>query len=63
MKKKKLRKSIKNATEDEVFIKLDLAKFAYGYTYDIGNYFKVSQALDFSSSVEELNDYISTFRW
>ena len=36
---------------------------AYGYTYDIGNYFKVSQALDFSSSVEELNDYISTFRW
>ena len=43
--------------------KLDLAKFAYGYTYDIGNYFKVSQALDFSSSVEELNDYISTFRW
>ena len=22
--------------------KLELAKFAYGYTYDIGNYFKVS---------------------
>ncbi len=43
--------------------KLDLAKFAYGYTYDIGNYFKVSQAFDFDSSINELNDYISNFRW
>ena len=43
--------------------KLELAKFAYGYTYDIGNYFKVSQAFDFDSSINELNDYISDFRW
>lgn len=43
--------------------KLELAKFAYGYTYDIGNYFKVSQALEFESSVDELNEYIANFRW
>jgi hypothetical protein len=43
--------------------KLTLAKFAYGYTYDYGNYFKVSQALEFESSVEELNEYIEKFRW
>lgn len=43
--------------------KLTLAKFAYGYTYDYGNYFKVSQALDFESSIEELNAYIDAYRW
>ncbi len=43
--------------------KLELAKFAYGYTYDLGNYFKVSQALDYESSVDELNEYIANFRW
>jgi len=43
--------------------KLELAKFAYGYTYDIGNYFKVSQALEFESSVDELNEYIANFGW
>ncbi len=43
--------------------KLELAKFAYGYTYDIGNYFKVSQALEFEFSVDELNEYIANFRW
>ncbi len=42
---------------------LELAKFAYPYTYDIGNYFKVSQAFDFESSVEELNEYIANYRW
>ena len=26
--------------------KLEFAKFAYGYTYDTGNYFKVSQAFE-----------------
>ncbi len=43
--------------------KLELAKFAYGYTYDVGNYFKVSQALEFESSVDELNEYIANFGW
>tara|TARA_B100000809_G_scaffold266539_1_gene329755 strand:+ start:3048 stop:3938 length:891 start_codon:yes stop_codon:yes gene_type:complete len=43
--------------------KLELAKFAYRYTYDIGNYFKVSQALVFESSVDELNEYIANFGW
>jgi len=43
--------------------KLSLAKFAYGYTYDYGNYFKVSQAFDFESSIEELNAYIDSYRW
>ena len=39
--------------------KLEFAKFAYGYTYDTGNYFKVSQAFEWESSTEELNRYIS----
>jgi hypothetical protein len=39
--------------------KLDLAKYAYGYTYDIGNYFKVNDAFTFESSIDELNTYIS----
>ena len=39
--------------------KLELAKYAYGYTYDIGNYFKVNDAFTFESSIDELNTYIS----
>lgn len=38
--------------------KLDFAKYAYGYTYDISNYYKVNDAFDFESSIEELNEYI-----
>ena len=38
--------------------KLEYAKFAYDKTYDIGNYYKLNDAFDFSSSVDELNDYI-----
>lgn len=38
--------------------KLDLAKYAYDHTYDIGNYYKVSDAFTFESSMEELNEYI-----
>ena len=41
--------------------KLELAKFAYPYTYDIGNYFKVGQSLRFESSMEELNEYIVNY--
>jgi len=39
--------------------KLDFAKFAYGHTYDKGNYFKINDAFSFSSSVDELNQYIA----
>jgi hypothetical protein len=41
--------------------KLQFAKFAYQYTYDTGNYFKVSQVFDFESTVDELNEFISGY--
>lgn len=41
--------------------KLDFAKYAYDYTYDTGNYFKVSQAFEWEASTEELNKYISGY--
>lgn len=42
--------------------RLDLAKYAYGYTYDIGNYYQLNDAFNFESSIEELNNYTSGFR-
>ncbi len=42
--------------------RLDLAKYAYGYTFDIGNYYKVNDAFSFSSSIDELNAYITGFQ-
>jgi len=39
--------------------KLEYAKFAYDKTYDIGNYYKLNDAFDFSSSVDELDEYIN----
>lgn len=39
--------------------KLDFAKFAYSRCTDQANYFKVNNVFGFSSSVEELNQYIS----
>ncbi len=39
--------------------RLDLAKYAYGYTFDIGNYYRLNDAFDFESSIEELDAYIS----
>lgn len=42
--------------------RLDFAKYAYGYTYDIGNYFKVNDAFSFESSIDDLNKYISSYR-
>jgi hypothetical protein len=38
--------------------RLDFAKYCYGYTYDIGNYFMVNEAFDFESSIEELDEFI-----
>lgn len=42
--------------------KLDFAKYAYGRTYDIGNYYKVNDAFTFESSIDELNGYINAYR-
>lgn len=39
--------------------KLEYAKFAYDKTYDIGNYYKLNDAFDFESSIDELNEYIN----
>ncbi len=39
--------------------KLDFAKCAYGHTYDVNNYYKVNDAFQFSSSIDDLNAYIS----
>lgn len=38
--------------------KIEFAKFAYGHTYDKGNYFMVNDAFDFDSSVNELNKFL-----
>lgn len=40
--------------------KLELAKFAYKFTYDKGNYYQINDVFTFSSSVEELDEYISS---
>lgn len=42
--------------------RLELAKHAYGYTFDIGNYYKLNDAFTFESSIEELNEYIGAFQ-
>ena len=39
--------------------KLDFAKFAYSRCTDQGNYFKVNDVFGFSSSVDDLNQFIS----
>jgi hypothetical protein len=39
--------------------RLEFAKFAYKYTWDINNYFLLNDAFDFESSIDELNKYIN----
>lgn len=39
--------------------KLEYAKFAYDKTYDISNYYKLNDAFDFESTIEELDAYIN----
>jgi hypothetical protein len=39
--------------------RLEFAKFAYIYTYDIGNYYQLNDAFEFESSIDELNKYIN----
>ena len=40
--------------------RLEIAKYAYGYTFDLGNYYKVNDAFDFELTIEELNEYINS---
>ncbi|MDQ3190279.1 MAG: DUF4476 domain-containing protein [Bacteroidota bacterium] len=42
--------------------RLDLAKYAYGYTFDIGNYYKVNDAFTFESSIDDLNRHIGSYK-
>lgn len=42
--------------------KLEIAKYAYGSTLDVGNYFRINDAFDFESTIEELDEYISGYR-
>ncbi|MBI2966732.1 MAG: DUF4476 domain-containing protein [Bacteroidetes bacterium] len=42
--------------------RLDFAKYAYSYTFDTGNYYKVNDAFSFESSIDELNEYIQAVR-
>lgn len=39
--------------------RLTFAKFAYGHTYDTGNFYKVNDAFTFESSIDDLNNYIN----
>jgi hypothetical protein len=41
--------------------RLAYAKYAYGYTFDLGNYFLVNDAFEFESTIDELNDFIESF--
>lgn len=42
--------------------KLEIAKFAYEYTRDRGSYFLVNDALAYSSSKQELSEYIESYQ-
>lgn len=42
--------------------KLEWAKMAYERTYDIGNYWMLNDAFTFSSSIDELDEYIESRR-
>ena len=39
--------------------RLEFAKFAYAYTYDQKNYYKVNDAFEFESSIDDLNSAIN----
>ena len=42
--------------------RLDFAKEAYGHTFDIGNYYQLNDALQFESSIDDLNKFIGSYR-
>ncbi len=39
--------------------RLDFAKYAYGRTYDLGNYYVVNDAFEYELSIDDLNDFIN----
>lgn len=39
--------------------RLEFAKFAYKYTFDIGNYYQLNDAFTFESSIDELNQFVT----
>ncbi len=39
--------------------RLEFAKYAYNHTYDISNYYKINDAFEFDSSIDDLNKYIN----
>lgn len=39
--------------------RLEFAKYAYPYTFDIGNYYMVNEAFTFEMSIDELNRFLS----
>lgn len=39
--------------------KLEIAKFVYPFTYDQGNYFRVNDAFEFESSIDNLDAFIN----
>ncbi|TXE15904.1 DUF4476 domain-containing protein [Psychroserpens burtonensis] len=41
--------------------KLEYAKFAYSYCYNPENYWKVNNAFEFESTIDELNEHIESF--
>jgi len=40
--------------------KIDFAKYSYTHIYDPENFYLINDAFDFSSSIDDLNDYISS---
>ena len=42
--------------------KLEFAKYAYKYTWDLNNYFMLNDAFDFESSIDDLNRYINSLK-
>ena len=42
--------------------RLDFAKFAWGKTFDYGNYYKLNDAFTFESSIDDLNKYIEVHK-
>lgn len=43
--------------------KLEYAKFAYSFCYNPENYWKVNNAFEFESTIEELNEYLESLRY
>ena len=39
--------------------KLEFAKFAYPYTYDQGNYYRINDGFGFESSIRDLEQYLN----